>query len=58
MKKTASKKPESEFILSARRAFRRVARNLRVENARVGLPLIQGENGRIKRVRLDKTSAR
>jgi len=58
MRKDASKKAESEFILSARRAFLRVSRKLRAENARLGLPLILGENGRIKRVKLTPISTR
>ena len=48
MKQVNGKK--DDFIAPARRAFRRVARKLRVENARFGLPLIVGEKGRMKRI--------
>jgi hypothetical protein len=41
-----------DFIASARRAFRRVARQVRLENARLGLPLILGEENRVRRVRI------
>jgi hypothetical protein len=40
-----------DFIAPARRAFRRVARQLRAENARLGLPLILGEKGQVRLVR-------
>ena len=40
-----------DFIAPARRAFRRVARQLRAENARLGLPLILGEKNRVRLVR-------
>ncbi len=40
------------FIAPAQRAFRRVARRLRAENARLGLPLIVGENGKIRLVKV------
>jgi hypothetical protein len=56
MKKAKGKKPQDEFILSAKRAFRRVARKLRIENARLGLPLVQGENGRVKLVKIAPVS--
>jgi hypothetical protein len=48
MKNGNSKK--DDFIAPARKAFRRVARQLRAENARLGLPLIFGENGRVRLV--------
>ncbi len=51
MKPTLDWRPEDDFIAPARRAFRRVARRLRVENARLGLPLIVGQGGRV--IRLD-----
>jgi hypothetical protein len=35
--------PKDDFIALAKRAFRRVARNLRAENKRLGLPLIGAE---------------
>jgi len=40
-----------DFIAPARRAFRRVARQLRAENARLGLPLVLGEKGHVRLVR-------
>jgi hypothetical protein len=42
--------PDDDFLAPARRAFRRVARQLRAENVRLGLPLIVGQGGRVKRV--------
>jgi hypothetical protein len=42
---------KDDFIAPARRAFRRVARQLRAENARLGLPLILGEKGQVRLVR-------
>jgi len=42
---------KDDFIAPARRAFRRVARQLRAENARLGLPLVFGENGKVRLVR-------
>jgi len=56
--KMPAKKPESEFILSAKRAFKRVDRSLRAENARLGLPLVQGINGKLTLVKLSARSAR
>ena len=41
-------KSKDDFIAPARRAFRRVAKNLRGENARLGLPLLVGKNGNVK----------
>jgi len=35
-----------DFIRSAERAFRRVAKNLRLESAMTGRPLVVGRNGR------------
>ena len=57
MKKATGKAIQNEFILSAQRAFRRVARTLRTENARLGLPLIEGAKGRVKLVKLNNTRA-
>jgi hypothetical protein len=51
MKKTAKRAKQDDFITSARRAFRRVARQLRAENAKLGLPLVFGENGHVRLVR-------
>jgi hypothetical protein len=42
---------KDDFIAPAQRAFRRVARQLRAENARLGLPLILGEKGQVRLVR-------
>jgi hypothetical protein len=39
------------FVTRAERAFRRVARQLRAENARLGLPLVLGEKGHVRLVR-------
>jgi hypothetical protein len=35
-----------DFVLRAERAFRRVAKNLRLESAMTGIPLVLGRNGR------------
>ena len=43
---------KDDFIAPARKAFRRVTRQLRAENARLGLSLIFGENGRVRLVRV------
>lgn len=43
---------KDDFIAPAQRAFRRVARQLRAENARLGLPLILGEKGHVRLVRV------
>jgi len=47
MKSGTKPRSRDNFIGPARRAFRRVARRLRAENARLGLPLIVGEKGKI-----------
>jgi hypothetical protein len=52
MKNGNSQNTKDDFIAPARKAFRRVARHLRAENARLGLPLIVGENGRVRLVRI------
>lgn len=39
-----------EFLAAARRAFKRVARQLIVENRRLGLPLVFGKAGRVRLV--------
>ena len=41
---------DDDFIAPARRAFRRVARQLRAEHARLGLPLVIGEKGKVRLV--------
>ena len=38
---------EREFLAPAERAFRRVAKKLRAENARLGLPLVIGVGNRV-----------
>ncbi len=55
MKNGISQRKQDDFIPSARRAFRRVARQLRVENARLGLPLVFGDKGRVRLVHLGTT---
>lgn len=50
-----TKTAEDEFLAGARRAFKRVARRLRTENARLGLPLITAENGRVRLIPLNGT---
>ena len=52
---TRTQKAEDEFLAGARRAFKRVARRLRIENGRLGLPLITAENGRVRLIRLNGT---
>ncbi len=42
-----SKEFKREFLAPAERAFRRVARKLRAENARLGLPLVVGVGNRV-----------
>ncbi len=44
---------ETFGLASARRAFARVARQLRAENRRLGLPLIAVKNGRVRLVDLN-----
>jgi hypothetical protein len=60
MKDRKKNRERDAFLAPAQRAFRRVARRLRAENARLGLPLIVGENGKIRLVQLKtaRTSAR
>lgn len=38
---------DREFLAPARRAFARVARKLREENARLGLPLVVGVGNKV-----------
>lgn len=52
MKDRKKNRERDAFLAPARRAFRRVARQLRADNARLGLPLIVGENGKIRLVKL------
>ena len=49
---------QDDFIAPPRRAFRRVAKHLREESARLGLPLIGGEAKPSKPARTARTSAR
>jgi hypothetical protein len=51
MKGRNGHRKKDDFIAPARRAFRRVARQLRAENAKLGLPLVFGENGHVRLVR-------
>jgi len=52
MKKNGNgQRKKDDFIAPAKKAFRRVARQLRAENARLGLPLVFGENGQMRLVR-------
>jgi hypothetical protein len=41
---------KEDFIAPARRAFRRVARQLRAEHAKSGMPLVFGEKGKVRLV--------
>jgi len=43
---------EDDFIAPARRAFRRVARQIRSEHAKLGLPLVFGDKGKVRLVRV------
>lgn len=54
MKKAAQPKTEDDFIAPARRAFARVARKLRLENAILGLPL----RGAVREKAKPKSAAR
>ena len=47
MKRRNGHRKKDDFIAPAKRAFRRVARQLRAENAKLGLPLVFGVNGQI-----------
>jgi len=50
MKNRTEHTKKDDFIAPARRAFRRVARQLRAENAKLGLPLVFGKNGHVRLV--------
>jgi hypothetical protein len=50
MKNRNGRTKKDDFITPAKRAFRRVARQLRAENAKLGLPLVFGENGHVRLV--------
>ncbi len=50
MKNRNGRTKKDDFITPAKRAFRRVARQLRAENTKLGLPLVFGENGNVRLV--------
>jgi hypothetical protein len=50
MKNTNGHHKKDDFIAPARRAFRRVARQLRSEHAKSAMPLIFGEKGKVRLV--------
>jgi hypothetical protein len=52
MKNGNGQHKKDDFIAPARRAFRRVARQLRAENGRLGLPLVLGEKNHVRFVRV------
>ena len=47
MKNGKQHRKSDDFIAPAKRAFRRVARQIRAEHAQRGLPLVVGEKGHI-----------
>jgi hypothetical protein len=51
MKKLRKKKVEP-WIAAAERAFRRVARKLRAEHRRLGIPIIVWKNGKVTEIDL------
>ncbi len=51
MKNGNGHRRRDDFIAPAKRAFRRVARQIRAEHAKLGLPLVFGEKGRVRLVR-------
>ncbi len=48
MKKRKPSDKEDDFIAPAKRAFRRVARQIRSEHAKSGLPLVFGDKGKVR----------
>jgi len=50
MKNENGHRKKDDFIIPARRAFRRAARRLRAENAKLGLPLVLGDKGHVRLV--------
>lgn len=52
MKNGKTHRKPDDFIAPAKRAFRRVARQLRAEHGRLGLPLVFGDKGKVKFVRV------
>lgn len=51
MKNSNGHHKKDGFIALARRAFRRVARQIRAEHARPGLPPVFGDTGKIRLIR-------
>lgn len=51
MKNGRQQRKRDDFIAPARRAFRRVARQIRSEHAKLGVPLVFGEDGKVRLVR-------
>lgn len=51
MKNGNGQRRKDDFIAPARKAFRRVARQIRAEHARFGVPLVFGEKGQVRLVR-------
>jgi hypothetical protein len=51
MKNGNGHRKTDDFIAPAQRAFRRVARQIRTEHAKLGLPLIFGNKGKVRLVR-------
>lgn len=52
MKNGRQPRKQDDFIAPARRAFRRVARQIRSEHAKLGIPLVFGEAGKVRLVRV------
>lgn len=50
MKNGNGQRKKDDFIAPARRAFRRVARQIRSEHAKLGLPLVFGDKGKVRLV--------
>ena len=55
MRSKRKTRQREDFIAPARRAFHHVARRLRAENARLGLPIIAGENRKVRMVKVSAT---
>ncbi|MFA5193236.1 MAG: hypothetical protein WC740_21210 [Verrucomicrobiia bacterium] len=49
--KNGKRPPAPEFVARAERALHRVARNVRAEKRRLGLPLIVWEHGKVREAR-------
>jgi hypothetical protein len=56
MKNQVGRRKLDDFIIRAERAFRRVARQLRAEHAKLGLPLVFCDAEKVKLVSVDKKS--